>query len=275
MINRSALHLKTIVTLVFVALTLSMGIAQEDGVTDLRGRASEIFSDPQVRALAEAAEKGNTHKMERLIKQGVNVNGTGRFGVTPLWWAIRTKNKTSFSYLLAHGAQPNPKVDTITVMEMAAGYEDSGYLEAVLPYKPDLGRVGSENNNTPLETAISQRQRHNLELLIKAGADLNTDDLGELPLELAAADADYDYVYLMLQAGADPTKMFTPKIGGPQKNRLATSISTRLIDPNCEEYEWRERVIAFLRARGIEANRPLKERPRTEPLPPDLDKPAP
>jgi hypothetical protein len=263
--------MKTIFALVFAFLPLTGCLADMDGSTDLRGRTSEFFSDPQVRALAEAAENGSIKEMERLIKKGVDVNGTGSFGVTPLWWAIRTKNKASFSYLLAHGAQPNPKVNTITVMEMAAGYEDSGYLEAVLPYKPDLGRVGTQNNNTPLETAIRQRQRHNLELLIKAGADLNTDNLGETPLEIAAADADYDYVYLMLQAGADPAKMFTPKIGGPQKNSLATFIGDGLIDPNTEEYEWRERVIAFLKARGIEAKRPPNERPRTKPLPPDLE----
>ncbi len=160
-----------------------------DEPTDMRGRADEVFADSRVRSLAEAAERGDVRDMERLLTQGVDVNAAGRFGITPLWWAIRTRSKKGFSFLLAHGACPNPKVSTITVMEMAAGYEDSYYLETILPYKPDLGRVGGDDNRTPLETAIFYYRRHNLELLIKAGADLNTDDRGSTPLEQAVGQA--------------------------------------------------------------------------------------
>jgi hypothetical protein len=266
--------MKKILALILAFLPLTLCLAQMDDVTDLRGRAPDFFSDPQVRALAVAAERGNVHKMEELIAHGANVNGTGRFDVTPLWWAIRTQSKSGFSYLLAHGAQPNPKVSTITVMEMAAGYEDSAYLEAVLPYKPDLGRVGTQDNKTPLETAITYNRRRNLELLIKAGVDLNNDDLGETALEQAADAAGYDLVYLMLQAGADFRKVFPPQSGSRGKNRLAVCIADRLMDPNTDEYVWRERVIAFLRARGIEAHRPPEERSRTLPLPPDLLQPG-
>ena len=92
-----------------------------------------------------------------------------------------------------------------------------------------------------------------MELLIKAGVDLNNDDLGETPLELAAGGADYDLVDLMLQSGADPTKIFPPKSGSRGMNRLAVNLANRLMDPNTDEYVWRERVIAFLKARGIEA----------------------
>jgi ankyrin repeat protein len=243
----------------------------EEGSTDMRGRASEMFPDATVRALAEAAERGDVRGIDRLLKQGVDVNATGRFGVTPLWWAIRTHNRASFAYLLAHGAQPNPSVESVTVMEMAAGYEDSAFLETVLPYKPDLGRVGGKKNETALETAIIYRRTHNLELLIKAGADLNLDDMGQIPMEGAARGrASYDYVYMMLQAGADPTKVHPPLSGNRGKNRLAVTIHNRIIDPNSEAYEWRERVIRFLKAKGIEAEKPPEEGPRTKPLPPDL-----
>ena len=114
--------------------------------------------------------------MDRLLKQGANINATGKFQVTPAWWAIRTRNKTGFAYLLAHGAQPNPPVETITVMEMAASYEDSVFLEAVLRYKPNLGRVGTNLNHTPMEAAITYERLHNLELLIAAGANLDNND---------------------------------------------------------------------------------------------------
>ena len=264
---------KTIVVFVAVLLGFTGCHAGMEGVTDMRGRASEIFAEPKLRALAEAAETGDVRNMARLLKQGVDVNATGKFGATPLWWSIRTLNKTGFAYLLAQGAQPNPPVETITVMEMAGGYEDSSFLEAVLPYKPDMGRVGGKKNHTALETAIIYRRKLNLELLIKAGADLNLDDMGLTPMERAAGGfASYDYVYLMLQAGADPTLVFPVTSGSRGKNRLTMTIKNCLIDPDSEQYEWRERVIRFLKNRGIEAERPAqdKEGVRTKSLPADL-----
>lgn len=241
--------------------------ADENAATDMRGRVEEVFTDPSVRSLAQAAERGRVQDMEKLLAQGVEVNAAGRFGITPLWWAIRTKSKKGFAFLLTHGACPNPKVSTITVMEMAAGYEDSYYLETILPYKPDLGRVGGEGRRTPLEAAIFYNRRHHLELLIKAGADLNSDDRGSLPLEQAVYDASYDLVYILLQAGADPTAVFPPRSGSRGKNRLVVSIAGRRIDPDDEMYVWRERVIAFLNERGIPAHKPDNEGPRTKPLP--------
>ena len=258
----------------FIAALLGFSGCQAgmgDGPSNLEGRASEFFTDVKVRALAEGAEDGHVRGMEQLLKRGVEINATGRFGVTPLWWAIRTRNKIGFAYLLAHGARPNPPVETITVLEMAAGYDDSAFLETVLPYRPDLGRVGGKKNNTALETAIIQRRKRNLELLIMAGADLNLDDMGQAPMEQAAVGfASYEYVYLMLQAGADPMKVHPPLSGNRGKNRLVVAIHNRLIDPDSEAYEWRERVIRFLKTKGIDAERPPEEGRRTKPLPADL-----
>ena|SRR5258708_40108972 len=67
-----------------------------EGPTNLSGRAAEVFSDPSALALAKAAENGDLTKLDRLLKKGVNVNSVGKFGVTPLWWAIRTRNKWAY-----------------------------------------------------------------------------------------------------------------------------------------------------------------------------------
>jgi len=264
----------TTVLLVAGIFLLPGCVGLSDQPTDISGRASEGFSDPKALALAEAAERGNVRTMERLVKEGADVNYAGRLGITPAWWAIRNRNKQGFAWLLAHGANPNPVVQTITIMEMAAGYADSEFLEIALPYKPNLNRVNYATYKSPIDTAIEGRRQRNLELLIKAGADLNQKDQNS-PAAMAMALAFYDFALLMLQAGADTSRVIP---AGPNKgqNELAWMISNRIINPDTDAYEWRERVIRFLKTKGITAERPpLSEEPaRTKPLPPDLAEPA-
>jgi hypothetical protein len=149
-------------------------------------------------------------------------------------------------------------------MEMAAGDDDIFFLEEALRHKPDLNRAGSYTARTPLLTAISVSARRNFDLLLSAGANID-DDRGRSPLSDAAAWSRYEYVYLMLQAGVD-----SGRVSPGSMRALATTIGNRYINTNSEAYEWRERVVRMLRAKGIKVNLPLNEGPRTKPLPADL-----
>jgi ankyrin repeat protein len=250
--------------MVFVAAGfLSSCAVVSDLPSNVSGRAAEIFSDTKTRELAEAGARGDVRALERLLKSGVPMDGRGQFGVTPAWWAIRNRDVKGFEWLLAHGAEPNPVVESITILEMAAGYEDSAFLEIALRYKPDLNRVSDYTNSTPFNTAITYRKKRNLELLINAGVDLNQIE-GGLPLVSAAQLAQYSLAYVLLKAGADPAKLNGSGV------TLAQTIGSRPIIVNDEEYVWRERVMRFLKDRGIYASRPPGEGPRTQPLPDDL-----
>lgn len=240
-------------------------VPAEDEVV-LRGRARDFFSDPKARDLAEAAERGDLTRIDRLLSEGVLIDSTGMKGITPLWWAIRTHNKRGFAYLLSRGANPNPDVGVVSVMEMAAGNEDSSYLEIVLPYKPALRRVGPENNHTPLGMALEEGRVKNMKLLIKAGADVNEYDDGCPLVENAAKLARYHQLYVLLKAGAEPTRTEPPESSSHGKNSLAACIEIRLINPDRDAYIWREKVIDLLRSRGIDVVRPALEGPRTVPL---------
>jgi uncharacterized protein len=232
--------------------------------TNVSSRAAEVFSAPQVRALAEAAARGNVAVLERLVKEGANINASGIEGVTPAWWAIRNRNKEGFAWLLAHGANPNPEVKSITIMEMAAGYDDAGFLEIALRHKPDLNRAGSYTARTPLQTAIAFSARKNFELLLNAGVNID-DDRGQSPLSFAAGQSRYEYVYMMLQAGVD-----SGRVSSSGLRALAKTVGNCYINPNSEAYEWRERVVRFLRGKEVEVHLPPNEGPRTKPLPVDL-----
>jgi len=238
--------------------------AAMDMPSNIAKRAAEAFTDPQARALAEAAARGNVRELERLVKAGADVNAKGSLGITPAWWAIRNRNKVGFEWLLAHGASPNADVNSITIMELAAGYEDSEFLQVALRYKPDLNRAGPYTGHTPLSTAVVFSTRKNVELLINAGVNLDN-DRGQSPLSFAAGQGAYDYVFLMLKVGVD-----TGRVSADGLEALAKTIGSRLIDPNSEAYEWRERVIRFLRGKGVEAHPPPNESKRTKAMPADL-----
>jgi hypothetical protein len=178
-----------------------------------------FFSDPAVRALADAAGCGDVQEIDRLVASGVDVNAVGLHGMTPLAWALGTRSHDGFLRLLEHGADPNrqyPEVDTgggCSVTCMAASSEiDSFYLDAVLKHggnpnlvEPTGDRGHPEVRTTTLYRAIGSRRVENVDLLLRAGADINHrgGHFGSPPLIDAAALDWYEGVYHLLEAGAD------------------------------------------------------------------------
>ena len=78
----------------------------------------EIFADPKVDALADAAEKGDVKEVDRLVVAGADVNAKSKDGkVTPLFLAVKGQyyeasagpraNKAGIRRLLEHGADPS------------------------------------------------------------------------------------------------------------------------------------------------------------------------
>lgn len=250
------------------ALTAMIGLSSIGGCTaqgqsDVSNRVGEVFRDPGSRNLASAAARGDTREIERLVQAGTPIDAKGDGGATPLWWAMRNRNYGGVAYLLAHGANPDPDVEYITVPEMAATYEDSRFLETLLRYKFDVNRIGSKRERRPIDVAVDTNGNRNLELLIKAGANLGLGQkIGSPPLISAAHLNYYEKVYILLLGGADPTLKFGA-------STLSGAIAFP-IDPDSDAYVWRERVIRYLKSKGIEASKPSGEGKRTKPLPPDL-----
>lgn len=58
---------------------------------DAGTRAETVFSAPAARHLAEAACAGDLARVDALLAEGADPNAAGRFGVTPLIWALTCK----------------------------------------------------------------------------------------------------------------------------------------------------------------------------------------
>ena len=208
-----------------------------------------MFPDPQSRALAKAAGKGQIRKLNALVEQGVDVNTRGAGNATPLFWALR--NIKGFERLLQLGANPDVVFnDGGSVMHWAVGKPNTAFLVSALRHggNPDL--VGTIRQETPLFAAMGPDNKNKLSVLLAAGADMNFQAKnGETPMMVAAGLGQFDTVFALLELGAD-YQLKNSYNDGTLMDEIA--FSRRTIDPKSDGGRWMEKVIDWLAKRGVE-----------------------
>ena len=122
-------------------------------------------------AIADAASKGNTAEVERLLKRGADVNAQQADGATALQWAAYRGDAKLAELLLKAGAKPG---------------------------------LANRDGATPLWLAAARGDAAVIQALLKRGADANEQlPLGRHPLMLAARSGNVDAVHALLEHGAD------------------------------------------------------------------------
>lgn len=207
-----------------------------------------MFPDKQVRELAKAAGKGKLEIIDASIEKGVDVNARGKSNATPLFWAMN--NIAGFERLLELGADPNVVFeDGSSVIHWAVGHKDSRFLMTSLDHggNPDL--VAGWFKETPIFEAMGPDNKNKIDILLNAGADINFQaSYGNTPIMVAAELGQFDTVFKLLSRGADYT------ITMDNGDDLADVIRDRrkTMDPENELTRWMERVIEWLKDRGIQ-----------------------
>jgi len=207
-----------------LAIVLSVFLASCFGVFDLspklNGRTiDETFDDDRLAMLAKAGCEGEAEEVERLISSGVDADGRGKGGATPVRFAIACKNLTGLEALLLAGADPNlPSAGVrggFAALEDAVRVRDSSYLRVLLENGADPN--WTDKRDTPLlhrafRMAYIERPTYwgNYYTLIEFGADINqTNSAGggiapaaispnniEKAIELLELGYDHDLDYL-------------------------------------------------------------------------------
>jgi ankyrin repeat protein len=216
-----------------------------------------LFPDRRVRALAEAAGKGDAQEIEELVAQGVGVNSQGIKGATPLFWALR--NIDGFEKLLDLGADPNIIFDGSSVMHWAARNDDTDFLRKALNHggNPDL--VAGKFRETPIFKTIGVIGSDNepaMFILLDSGANINAKTGGEkvfgmsmggkTPVMIAADLARFDIVYTLLVRGADYS---LKDDSGRDLIARITSMKGRFASGS-EQEKSLEKVLKFLSQKG-------------------------
>ena len=242
-----------------VGMVMVVALIQAAGCSEVSvsGKtAKDVFQDPQTLALVEAACHGDIPKIDALVKQGANVNATGYRDVSVLAWAMACKNYDGVERLLELGANPNFKMKQTgddSPMWLAAGSSDPHFLPLMLAHGGDPNiRSGYQ---TALMIAIEQGRDENINLLIKAGVDLNAHNaVGFSAADAALAIGRLDYVCKLLENGYSF-----------QLQQLANGLVR--FGKSSPYYSYKLTALALLAKKGI---RPKPVVPHIIPPPPEI-----
>ncbi|KID72692.1 uncharacterized protein G6M90_00g092530 [Metarhizium brunneum] len=195
--------------------------------------------DPFVNALCQAVTNGDIQQVTGLLSQGINIDGKGEAGKTPLQCAIAADQQDAAEVLLSAGANytsPGGWGHGMPPMFQAAAAGRVGIARLIMargvqatetsitgqPYLVDvvgsnsldgvrflLDHGASPNSSSisgrrVLAQAVAQSNPELVELLVKRGASPNTPDMtGGSVLAVAAEKEDLRTVRTLLDNGAD------------------------------------------------------------------------
>lgn len=158
----------------------------------------------QVRRLMRAAHQNKPASIQRLLREGVDVELADEDGFTAMHRAALVGASDVMRLLLQVGARPAPLTKDGWPPLFAALHQ--GHREAVvmlLDAGTDLQTFGCE----ALFRAYRRGHPALVELLLERGADPNaTDEFGNSILSRAIGDAKSELVARLLAAGADPNR---------------------------------------------------------------------
>jgi uncharacterized protein len=232
---------------------LSLGLALAKEKTTMSAAAqhvvdvNQIFPDPALARLADAAARGDRRKIAELAP-GVDLAGQGDDGVTLLQWALLNKSPEGLEALLEAGADPNQAgLDGDTVVHLAAMANDDAYLTILLAKGANPDAPHGDTGATPLRSALMGERIEQFRALLAAGADPNrADRMGNTPLHVASQINEPARALELLNAGADP---MARNLQGATFQRYL--FMTRVDLLNSETRRDREAVQAWLSGHGV------------------------
>ena len=245
--------------------------------------ALRSFSDRAMVRLIVAAAKGDVGEIDSAVQAGADVNAQGKYGITPLFWAIQAHSKDGFRRLLEKGADPNYIIgnhpllmgdgeseteddplamapQSWCVLDLAAERQNSEWVDLLLRHganpnvvNPLCSRPRDEvyaAGWTPLIRAADEGAIKSVDLLIGAGAVLDhQDNRGSTAAMIAADHGRYGFVLRLLTAGAHQR---VRNNDGQDLVYLVIDNSTRGqgVDPKSERGRSLPRLLGVLEKRG-------------------------
>lgn len=202
---------------------------------------AQMYDDPKVVALVEAAIAGDRGGVARAARAGADVNTVSSEGASPLLWTVKMRNLEGMDALLKAGADPwKPLRGTDSVMSetVRSGFVDQ--LRVMLDNGADPNHpVGDPVDVSLLHIAAFHGPIEAVRLLLAHGADINLHPKGfdSVPGS-AIAGGRYDIVLYLLE-------------NGYRGNLDDVAGGTQISQVNEEREPDRQKVIAWLKAHGV------------------------
>ena len=155
--------------------------------------------------LVEAVKRQDADAVQRLLRDGVEVDTRQPDGATALHWATYRNDGETVDRLLQAGASVNA-VNRLgaTPLWLAAGNGDAAMIARLLDAGADPNRALMAGE-TPVMTAARSGTVQGVRLLVEAGAEVNARETSreQTALMWAVAQGQHEVVQVLLEAGAD------------------------------------------------------------------------
>lgn len=255
------------------AIAAALAVLLSVGCTELvNGMSTEelIFEKSPYVEAAKAAGQGDVATLDKLIKEGIDVNYEGKETKTPwgtdtvtlLLWATLSENAKGAEALLRAGADPNKATHggMVPLTIASALKSDDLFKLLLIRYKADPNKVLQiRPRKTPLMIMLQERKNlgeHRFEragTLIKHGANVNLDvDRGDTTLTAFGRLEDWRAVYWLLEQGADHEAR--DSVNATMMCSLRRSYRVNALAPS-EAYSYRDKVRDWLLAHGVVPSR--------------------
>ena len=246
-----------------IILFLSMMLLISCTPSSSTGKKPEFYyKNAKVIELCNAISRNDEAAVDELLKQGVDINATGKEGMTPLWWAFSLNSISRFEMVLKKGGNPNIRTQLEygpSVMTFAVRHKDVDYLRLALEYGGNPNYQDSDYDTLLFDAIRYDNSLKKVELLYNAGADLNHRNyMGNSYIEMAFDSSKYDIIYFFLENGAD--------YSAPMGNYTIAdfcALAYQQSDKNYRLYPYLLKIIDFLESRGvkIDLKTPFKVKP--------------
>ncbi|CAN6327577.1 unnamed protein product [Urochloa humidicola] len=178
-----------------------------------------------------------------LLKHGAspNIFTSGENGRGPLHFAAEKGNCEMVTTLLSKGANVNSICQSGTPLHVAASNRNDGVVQILLDNQADCD-IAIDTGSTPLFLAVLANSLKCVELLIKAGANLEGDGKA-IPLLIAVSEGFTDCLKYLLQAGADPNVannegMLAVEIAARKNNKEVVELLLPRTNPAPHIHDW-------------------------------------
>ncbi len=178
-----------------------VNLLTETGMTDK--------SLEEATALHLAIAYNHPEMIEQLVSAGASTRVANKRAETPLMLAINQAPGTVVSRLLAAGASmQNPGGDR-TPLSLAIKRGDVALVSTLLDYGARLDQ-SLPSGDMPLLSAVRLSDTEMVKMLLSRGAQSDTTASRDYPLEVALQDGHFGLATQLLDAGANPNRIYAP-----------------------------------------------------------------
>ncbi|GER43757.1 ankyrin repeat family protein [Striga asiatica] len=192
--------------------------------------------------LIHAARQGHTAAAKYLVDSGADPSIASDLGATALHHSAGIGDVELLKFLLSEGVNSDLQSDAGCPLIWAAGHAQQDSVKVLLEHNADPN-CKTEDDITPLLSAVAAGSVACLELLIKAGAAVNVTAGGATPLHIAADGGSPEIINCLLQAGADPNVtdedgLKPIQVAAARGNKVAVEILFPLTSAIASVREW-------------------------------------